>query len=45
VIRLLTELRSKHAEYDGLYFGINGNVGEIADMREIDIWEPFLVKS
>lgn len=45
IVRLLTELRSKHSEENGLFYGIDGNKGEIADMREINIWEPFLVKS
>ena len=45
VVRLLTELRSKHSDGEGLYYGVDGNLGEIADMREINIWEPYLVKS
>lgn len=45
VIRTLTTLRAKHADKDGLYFGIDGNTGVIADMRTINVWEPLLVKS
>lgn len=44
-MRLLTDLRSRHAEGEGLFYGIDGNKGVIADMREINVWEPVLVKS
>ena len=42
----MTELRSKHAPKDGsgLHFGIDGNLGKIADMRDEDIWDPIAVK-
>jgi T-complex protein 1 subunit gamma len=42
----MTELRSKHAAKDGsgLNFGIDGNIGKIADMRDEDIWDPIAVK-
>lgn len=43
-VRLITDLRAKHAKGDGLYFGIDGNKGKIADMREINVWEPLAVK-
>ena len=45
VVRLLTELRAKHSGEDGLYYGIDGNKGTIADMRTINVWEPLLVKT
>ncbi len=44
VIRVLTALRAKHSEGNGLNFGINGLDGKIADMSEIGIWEPLAVK-
>lgn len=47
-IRLLTDLRAKHAEYTGEDFcsiGIDGNKGEVADMKDLKIFEPFRVKS
>lgn len=45
VVRVLTELRAKHATPgEGLYFGIDGNTGKIADMREANIWDPLAVK-
>jgi len=44
-IRLLTALRAKHAEEKNETWGIDGNTGEIADMRELGIWDPWLVKS
>ena len=45
VVRILTELRAKHAVAgEGIYFGIDGNTGKIADMRESNIWDPLAVK-
>ena len=46
VIRIVTELRSKHAEdtVNGAYWGIDGIEGKLADMREVKIWEPLVVK-
>jgi T-complex protein 1 subunit gamma len=46
VIRIVTELRSKHAEdsKDAAYYGIDGIEGKIADMRVTKIWEPLSVK-
>lgn len=44
VVRLLTELRAKHTE-KGEFFGIDGNKGVITDVRDINVWEPLLVKS
>lgn len=45
VVRLLTELRAKHAHEGGLNYGVDGNKGVMADMSEIKVWEPVLVKS
>ena len=45
VVRVLTELRAKHAKAgEGANFGIDGNLGKIADMKEQDIWDPIAVK-
>lgn len=50
VIRTVTELRAKHAaHYDAdsgsaCNIGVDGNTGEIKDMSELGIWEPFSVK-
>lgn len=44
VIRTLTKLRAKHAESPGCSFGINGDTGDIVDMKELGIWEPLAVK-
>eukprot|EP00484_Ammonia_sp_Unknown_P000464 CAMPEP_0197022798 /NCGR_PEP_ID=MMETSP1384-20130603/3606_1 /TAXON_ID=29189 /ORGANISM="Ammonia sp." /LENGTH=548 /DNA_ID=CAMNT_0042450901 /DNA_START=28 /DNA_END=1674 /DNA_ORIENTATION=- len=43
-IKVLTELRAKHAQPNGKHFGVNGNTGEIVDMNKYGIWEPFVVK-
>ena len=47
VIRTLTELRAKHAlpDYAGSTFGVNGVTGSVADMRDLQIWEPYCVKT
>eukprot|EP00891_Asterochloris_glomerata_P004711 jgi/Astpho2/4711/Aster-00268 len=44
IIRTLTKLRAKHAEPDGASFGINGITGEITDMKDLGVWEPYAVK-
>lgn len=45
VVRVLTELRARHAQEGGVSFGIDGNTGKMADMSKINVWEPLLVKS
>ena len=45
VVRVLTELRARHAQEGGVNFGIDGNTGKMADMSSINVWEPLLVKS
>lgn len=42
-VRTLTALRAKHAT-GGNTWGINGETGELADMRNLGIWEPLSVK-
>ena len=38
-------MRAKHATAgEGLYYGIDGNTGKIANMRDEDIWDPISVK-
>ena len=46
VVRILTELRARHAASDGSgkMWGINGNSGQIEDMKEAEIWDPCSVK-
>ena len=44
VIRTLTKLRAKHAEQKNCTFGINGITGDIVDMKELGVWEPYAVK-
>ena len=46
VVRMLTELRAKHANKDGsgLMWGINGNTAKIDNMEEAQIWDPCAVK-
>jgi len=47
-IRMLTALRAKHASHSGengpCTWGIDGETGEIVDMKERNIWEPLSVK-
>jgi T-complex protein 1 subunit gamma len=42
-IRVLTELRAKHAE-GGSTWGVDGDTGKIADMTEYGVWEPMAIK-
>ncbi|EGD75382.1 chaperonin containing TCP1 [Salpingoeca rosetta] len=44
-IRTLTALRAKHAAGNNVTWGIDGDTGEIADMKEVGVWEPIRVKS
>lgn len=46
VVRVMTELRAKHSSGspDGIYAGIDGNLGKIADMRTANVWDPLAVK-
>ncbi|XP_066954249.1 T-complex protein 1 subunit gamma-like isoform X2 [Macrobrachium rosenbergii] len=43
IIRLLTNLRAKHANGE-TFWGVDGESGEMTDMRNIKIWEPLSVK-
>merc|ERR1711865_48556 len=45
VFRVVTQLRAKHANREGSTWGIDGNRGTLADMQELGIWEPALVKT
>ena len=46
VIRTITKLRAKHAEgAENVVYGIDGNKGEIANMKALGIWEPYEVKA
>lgn len=42
-IRVLTKLRAKHAE-GGSTWGIDGDKGDLVDMKEYGVWEPEAVK-
>lgn len=44
VIRTLTKLRAKHADNPKSCMGVDGESGEIVDMKEKGVWEPFEVK-
>jgi T-complex protein 1 subunit gamma len=43
-VRVLTELRAKHAGCTNHTWGVDGQEGKIADMTELGIWEPLSVK-
>lgn len=45
IVRVMTELRAKHANPDGRLWGINGITGKLQNMDEINIWEPLSVKT
>lgn len=42
-VRVLTDLRAKHAEGEHSW-GIDGDQGTIADMKEYKVWEPEAIK-
>uniref|UniRef100_UPI00398F8B96 T-complex protein 1 subunit gamma n=1 Tax=Pristiophorus japonicus TaxID=55135 RepID=UPI00398F8B96 len=44
-IRLLTSLRAKHTQEGCQTWGVNGETGALADMKELGVWEPLAVKS
>lgn len=44
VIRTLTALRAKHAQDGNATWGVDGNTGELVDMKQLGIWEPLAVK-
>jgi len=37
-------LRAKHSTRDGLNYGVNGNTGKVEDMKQLEIFEPAIVK-
>ena len=41
-MRVMSELRSLHAEGNNPNKGINGSTGQITDMAELGIYEAFL---
>ncbi|NXH18438.1 TCPG protein, partial [Bucco capensis] len=43
-IRVLTSLRAKHAQEGSQSWGVDGETGALADMKELGIWEPLAVK-
>ena len=44
VIRTLTALRAKHASEGNTSWGVDGDTGNIVDMKTLGIWEPLSVK-
>ena len=44
VIRVMTQLRTKHLTLDNATWGIDGKTGKLADMQDLGLWEPFVVK-
>jgi len=47
VVRLITELRAKHAQdpAKNWSWGVDGIRGTVTDMHDIGVWEPFVVKA
>jgi len=45
VVRVLTELRAKHAEGKNPTWGIDGVKGTLADMMTLGVFEPYSVKA
>merc|ERR1711871_921758 len=44
-IRVITELRAKHANGQNVTWGVDGDKGVMTDMHELGIWEPYAVKA
>lgn len=44
-IRTLTALRAKHATEGNTSWGVNGENGDVIDMKEYGIWEAYSVKA
>eukprot|EP00928_Gymnodinium_smaydae_P057123 TRINITY_DN403_c0_g1_i1.p1 TRINITY_DN403_c0_g1~~TRINITY_DN403_c0_g1_i1.p1 ORF type:complete len:561 (+),score=155.12 TRINITY_DN403_c0_g1_i1:89-1771(+) len=44
VVRVMTDLRARHAGADGLNWGIDGNKGVVADVKDKGIMDTFAVK-
>ncbi|VDQ04684.1 unnamed protein product [Trichobilharzia regenti] len=47
VLRLITELRARHATDPVKYWtwGVDGETGRLADMKDLKVWDPLAVKS
>jgi T-complex protein 1 subunit gamma len=43
-VRVITALRAQHADGANSTVGVDGTSGEIVDMNELGVWEPYLVK-
>uniref|UniRef100_H3CG97 T-complex protein 1 subunit gamma n=1 Tax=Tetraodon nigroviridis TaxID=99883 RepID=H3CG97_TETNG len=44
-IRVLTSLRAKHTQDNGVCWGVDGESGCLSDMSALGIWEPLAVKA
>ncbi|KAH9416531.1 T-complex protein 1 subunit gamma [Dermatophagoides pteronyssinus] len=44
-IRTLTQLRAKHSSVENKTWGIDGEKGVLADMTQLGVWEPLVVKT
>merc|ERR1719361_725399 len=44
VVRVITDLRARHASADGLNWGIDGHKGVVADVRALGIMDTLAVK-
>lgn len=46
-VRQITALRAKHAvvDADNKTWGVDGEIGKLVDMNELNVWEPLAVKT
>merc|ERR1711985_211311 len=44
VVRVMTDLRARHAGSEGVNWGIDGNKGTVADVKALGILDTFAVK-
>lgn len=48
ILQVVTKLRALHADTsnkDAKYWGVDGLTGSVADMRELGVWDPVVVKT
>jgi len=44
IVRVMTQLRAKHTDKANSSWGIDGETGDLADMKDLGVWEPYAVK-
>lgn len=45
IVKYATYVQAKHATEGCMSWGVNGETGEIADMKDYGVWEAYSVKA